>query len=733
MGTTFNKKLLSLTLIALLTACGGGGSSSDTEQPSDNGQPSGGDGDGGGGGDGQGGSNDTPISDNVGTSVVVSDDVEVIKLGDATLTSVDVTLPEAMNNAKEVYQMAHYIARTDGEQNEDDIDIPIRNYVATCATDTETPRMFVSTTLSEGTSADDATYGSVYELKYDPETSSFDQTGNATILKQCHESHGIAVSKDCSRVAVLCNQDYRAHERYEVQGDLVEQYGSGDMTVEDNIDKIEARISDEIGLMVATNHGKFIDFFTEHPTLEFGDFLPGLKSNFPDTDFGDAPSFTTIKGSGMKEEMEYIIDNLSSADHDALLQHIRANGYKYNDQIWLLEWESEALSETPDAYVVNKMHGGTHLGTEELIYVGTDSQGRSSYAFSVSARGFDEEGDSHYSAGLTVINRNDWSLNMNGSDNRGWDWACGDGHVVNIRAFYNSDNEKYGALCTSDWNDWIGDTHGQLGTIAVKMETSSSSSEGYFNHFVPSTATAASNGGGHTVVPLDADANLTVIVSPKFIKDNDMERFLQDEIRVDPSDEGPFDEECADYDENNCFLSYMSYKSWNEGSDKYPSIERQGLYSGDALDSSSLTRIGIAKVNGNGSIRGQGFKWLIEDDDCQISDPQLVDLKNGRYLFGYAKFQCISDNLPFDRIYSPNSLRLLVPKAYYVMEIDADLNVLEGPIQLPNHGWGGLDEPMYLGDGKVAWSYIKNPTYGNYGGGQQNKWQAMIYHSKSAD
>ncbi|WP_444889667.1 hypothetical protein [Microbulbifer sp. DLAB2-AA] len=61
------------------------------------------------------------------------------------------------------------------------------------------------------------------------------------------------------------------------------------------------------------------------------------------------------------------------------------------------------------------------------------------------------------------------------------------------------------------------------------------------------------------------------------------------------------------------------------------------------------------------------------------------------------------------------------------------MNILEGPVQLPNHGWGGLDEPMYLGDGKVAWSYIKNPKIENYGGGQQNVWQAIIYHSKSTN
>ncbi|WP_299589476.1 hypothetical protein [uncultured Microbulbifer sp.] len=632
MRIIFNKKLLALSITVILASCSGGGGSSsggDTGQDDSN----------------QGGSG------NVGSSVIVGD-VESTELGFATLTSVDITLPDAMSNAKEVYQMAHYIARTDGESNEGDIDIPMRSYVATCATDTETPRMFVSTTLAGDASVDGATYGSVYELKYNPETSSFDQTGNASLLKQCYESHGIAASKDCSRVAVLCNTEYRAHENYAIQGDLVEEYGTTYMQMEDNLEKVEG------------------------------------------TD---------------KEK-------------------------KYNDQIWLMEWDSEPLSETPDTYVVNKMHGGTHLGAQELIYVDTDSQGRASYAFSVSARVFDNGGGSHYSAGLTIINRNDWSLNMSGSDNRGWDWACGDGHVVNIRSFYNPYNEMYGALCTSDWNDWIGNTHGQLGTIAIKMETSGSISEGYFNHFVPSTSAMVSNGGGHTVVPLDADTNLSVIVSPKFIKDTDMERFLQDEVGVDTNNgEGPFDKDCSGYDEYNCFLSYMSYNRWHPENAQFPSIERQDLYSGDALDSSSLTRIGIAKVNGNGSINGQGFRWLVEDNDCQVSDPQLVDLKNGRYLFGYAKFQCISDNLKFDRIYSNRgAMRLLVPKAFYVMEIDADLNILEGPVQLPSHGWGGLDEPMYLGNGKVAWSYIKNPTHENYGGGQQNVWQAMIYHSNSA-
>ncbi|MFA0811147.1 hypothetical protein [Microbulbifer epialgicus] len=623
MDKLFSKKLLVLAVTAVLAACSGGGGSSDSEP-------------------------EPPVQGN-DPSTVIGGDVAGTDLGFATITATDITLPDAMVNAQEVYQLAHYIGRTDSQLDEENIDIPIRSYTATCATDTDQPRMFVSTTLSEGHSASDTTYGSVYELQYNPETSSFDPTGNTTILKQCYESHGITASADCSRVAVLCNTEYKASERYDIKKDLIEEHGIGWMKIEDNLASVEG---------------------TE-------------------------------------------------------------NEKKYNDQIWLMEWDNKPLSEKPDAYVVNKMHGGTHLGAQELLYVEDDSKGRETYAFSVTARAL--VSGSHYSAGLAVIDRDDWSMTLSGDDRRGWYWACGYGHVLNIRAFYNPGNEMFGALCTSDGNDYYSSPG--LNAIAIKMEdiSSSSSFEGNHNYLIPSTSAMISNGGGHTVVPVDANTNLSVIVGPKHIEDGNMDAFLQTELGINTGNGGPYDDQCAENGVLNCFFSYIA--SDEDEGEEYPTITRQGLYSGDALDASSLTRVGIAKVDGEGGIEGNGIKWLAEDSDCQISDPQLIDLKNGRYLFGYAQFQCISDNLPYNRSYNKKgeAMRMLVPKAYYVMEIDADLNVLEGPAKLTDYGWGGLDEPMYLGNGKVGWSYIKNPTLENYIGGQQNVWQAIVYHSKSAN
>jgi hypothetical protein len=626
---------------------------------------------------------------NESTTVTVGD-VEISDLGFAKLTATDVTLPDAMLNAKEVYQLAHYIGRTDSEQDEEDIDIPIRSYTATCDVDTNEPRMFVSLTLAK-TDISDSTYGSIFEMKYDPATSSFVETGNSAILPQCYESHGVTASADCSRIAVLCNTEYRASEKYGVDKDLIELYGSSWMKWEDNHDEIDGLIQNQIGSLIV-NNSSYRNFFTSHPSLTMADFLTGLQENFPDGNFDESTTFSDFKKSSFKEEMAYIVSQLSTSDLADLHQQIREQAYKENDQIWLMEWDNQSLSVTPKSYVVNKMHGGTHLGAQELIYTHDDSQGRTSYAFSVTARVFDSSGNSHYSAGLTVVNRDNWKMNLHSGgsgEERGWYWDCGYGHDSNIRAFYNLYNESYGALCTSDATRTLGSIHGALGTIGIKMEGSSNSSSGRTLHYVPATNAMVTNGGGHTVVPVNASTNLVLIVAPKLITDDDMDRFLTDTIGVDITSGKSFESDCGSWDEVNCFQAYLAENRWSN-SDLYFTIPGQDLYSSSNLKSSSLTRIGIAKANEKGSVFGERFEWIVEDDDCQISDPQLVDLKNGRFLLGYAKFQCISDGLGYNRLSNKSgSKRMLVPKAYYLMEIDVDGNIQSGPTELPNHGWGG--------------------------------------------
>lgn len=687
----------------------------------------------GGGGDGgssgrDGGQTDVDGGPLVGGGTVTTEEGEIIDLGFGRLVTTNLTLPDGHINAPEVYQLAHYIGRTDPEVDEDDIDIPIRSYVASCGAETGSPRLFASVTLAEGDGQDQRTFGSVYELELDPDTGRFTPTGNAAILPRCIESHGVAVSPDCSRVGVLCNVPYQESERAEVSGDLIEQYGTEWMQWEDNHDEIDDRLVNDIGLMITTNHRAYIGFFTEHESITFGDFLSSIQSMFPDRGFDETSTWDDLSGRDNAEVMAHIVEQLSDADREGLYDYIRGRAYRENEQIWLLEWDGASLSEEPSAYVVNKMHGGTHTGAEELLYVHDDSQGRTSYAFSVTARVFDPRGGSHYSAGLTVVQRDTWSIHSSttSDDHRGWYWACGDGHLLNIRSYYDPSTERYGAICTSDGNDW-GFGRGALGTIAIKQEDRSTTYEGWSSHFVPATSALVSNGGGHTVVPTGAGELLSLIVAPRFIEDADMDRFLRDEVGVDTSTGGPYDDDCEAWDDSNCFYAYLSSDSGD-----YPS-SHGAFYDGGELTPVTLTRIGLTAHSSENARPEGGYRWIASDDDCQLSDPQLIDLQNGRYLFGYARFQCISDAESVNRLWSSRGAdRMLVPQAYYLAEIDASGELLAGPFELDGHGWGGIDEPVLIEPGRVAWTYIRRPTIGDYGGGEQSSWEALVYESNTA-
>ncbi len=602
---------------------------------------------GGGSGSTAGGVGSGPIDELVTPSSVSVEAPDVIDLGFGTLSAARVTLPSGHVNAREVYQLSHYTARTDSEVDENDIDIAMRNYVAACETDSGTPHLFVSQTLAESDADGAPTFGSVYELRWDADAGRFVDAGNATLLPSCYESHGVAVSPDCSRVGVLCNTPYQASDRYDdLTADLSAAHGHDWMNWEDNEEEVDAQTND-------------------------------------------------------REERE--------------------RRYRYNDQIWLLEWDGIALSERPTSHVVTKNHGGTHTGAQALIYVDDDSQGRASYGFAVTARVYDPGGGTHYSSMLGVVDRNDWSMDLSRSG-RGWYWACGHGHNTHIRPFYNPEVEQYGAFCTSDGNDWFGGRHGPMGTIAIKMEDTSSTYNGWSQHFVPSHSSLTTNGGGHTTVPVEGGM-LTLIVAPDLIGDEARNQFLADEVGVDPTSGGPFGEQCYGEFDTNCYYGYLDY------GDPYD-VEVQDIFGGGTLSPRALTRIGLKRVDPEGRSFGVDYTWIAEDDDCQLGDPQLVDLHNGRFLLGYARFQCISDGLPYNRVFSSRGAdRMLIPKHYVIAEIDDEGNLLAGPYQLDDHGWGGIDEPVSIGPGRVAWTYLPDPTFEGYGGGQRSEWEVLVYES----
>lgn len=125
----------------------------------------------------------------------------------ASLTKTSISLPGGARNAPERAPMVHYLGTGKSIDGSPRQQLPFRAYFASCATDTAEPRMFVSLTLEDtGNDAnpDHPRVGSVFEARYNTDTGALEPTANAAVLPLCNESHGIAVSEDCSQVGLLC-------------------------------------------------------------------------------------------------------------------------------------------------------------------------------------------------------------------------------------------------------------------------------------------------------------------------------------------------------------------------------------------------------------------------------------------------------------------------------------------------------------------------------------------------
>ena len=112
-----------------------------------------------------------------------------------------------------------------------------------------------------------------------------------------------------------------------------------------------------------------------------------------------------------------------------------------------------------------------------------------------------------------------------------------------------------------------------------------------------------------------------------------------------------------------------------------------------------------------------------------LSAPQLTQLDTNRFLLGWAKFQCLSDGTALKRFAGAHTLH---PKEYYLMEIDSDGNRLTQPTRVESTGWGGMDEMVSLGNGKVGWAYIQAPEIhadGSFTDPYQSDWEFMVYES----
>ena len=598
---------------------------------------------------------------------------------DATLSRTTVPLPVGGTNAKDRALLVHYLGTGKSIDGQARQQLPFRAYFATCNVETENPKMFVSLTLADGSpdaNPDHPRVGSVFELEYNAVTGLLQPTANQAVLDVCNESHGIAVSSDCSQVAVLCATQIEEPVTPTYTGTL------RDLVSETSQDSFYTEQTDNV------------------------DIINGIPDLTPEE---------------------------------------REDRYTYNGEIWLLEWPNgRALSAESDKYVIHKGYGGHPFSPVTLTYSESDD----SYGAAFTTSLFDSNhGGRHRSAALMIVDRkNGWELNP---DDRGWGWACADGHVFQINAFWNpyrTDERagEYAAICTSDGNDWQAF---QAGTVAAKYE-SSDLFEGYTNYLVPSNNSGVMNGGAHKVLPIDANRSIGILVGPEMEPWHDS--VFTDYVAMTEQDAAQFygaDEAkrlgltglnaCNWWDDDWCVLGFTRWQI----SGTYQLFE-WGFWWKDLVNfvPRDLSKVGIfhQEVSGRSIPQKDGrlVKWLAEDDDCMLGAPQLVDLKNGRYLLGFAKFQCISDGFHLRRYATgangTRSVSTQIPKEYYLMEIDADGYPWTQPTLVPGFGWGGLDDISSMGQGRAAWAYVPDPVLqsdGTYADPEQGSWQLMVYES----
>ncbi|MEM1147646.1 MAG: hypothetical protein AAGH49_07635, partial [Pseudomonadota bacterium] len=572
-------------------------------------------------------------------------------------------LPGGLRNAAERKSFAHYIGTTKDLTGRHPKQLPIRTYFAACQTNTDTPRMFVSMTLEDPSQTDDPdipTIGSVFETVYDPATKSLRRTGNETRVDLCQETHGIAVSSDCSRIAVLCNTDF------------------------------------------------------EDPVSESEYFTRDLVEESNISTFDQPNNKTQVNNNS----------NIAAADRNAR--------YLYNGEMWLLEWDGVSLSSQPDRYVIHKAVGGAQAGAAALVY----TEDQDAYGAAFITNSFDNNGGRHKSGALVVVERDGWVLNgrhpLDPDETRGFTWDCANGHVMHMRPFFNPFNGIFAALCTSDFNRyWLGNG----GAIGIKNEYQDIFG-GYEGYLVASSSGGVTNGGAHKVIPVDDKHSIMVLSGAPVIPLDkpEFQAFIQEaeEFAISRGEPMRGFDACSWYWELHCEAAFMEEYYYNNGRKRYPAF-RGNFWQGGQVLPTDLTRIGLLKVSDLGRARIDGnyqnVKWIVEDPDCMLGAPQMTDLQNGRYLLGWAKFQCISDGHQLKRFAGKHTLH---PKAYYLMEIDAEGNALTEPFEMTATGWGGQDEMVYLGNGRVGWAYIPAPTLdatGDFSSPYQSDWEFMVYES----
>jgi len=606
-----------------------------------------------------------------------------------------ITLP---NNYKNPAIRSHFVQYLGTGKSSDNTghqrSVPFHMDMASCDVDTDTPRVFISQTLKDPRSSANPDHPRVGSI-YEAILNS--QSGKLELTGN-------------QRIVEMCNETH-------------------DIVVTSDCSRLAVLCATEIEAPVSAT-------FKE----TFRDLVAEAGSSHDDYYY-----FNQVNN-----------ENIIDSNFPGLAPPQRQAKYKYNGEIWLLEWVNPSnLQSEPQKFVIHKGYGGGDpYGVGSLSHNEADN----SYAAAFVTNLFDSKsGDRHHSAALLVIERDGWKLNPN---ERGWAWACGNGHVFTIRSFWNDHytsierpNGMYGAMCNTDGNRFSARFSGSVG---IKHEDISSTSfhEGGIQYLFPSFNGGVSNGGAHQFLPLHPDKSIGVLTAPEIHPWHD-QRFLDyiefiENLLVGSGGDGLTGLNACNYESFNtfympCLMAFTSdyFPHNHPGNGNYPLFDFNfhGVPHQDIGDR-DISKVGIFHTetyDTAGPIPqsdGDLVKWLAVDEDCMMGAPQLVDLKDGTLLLGYGKFQCISDGFPINRYattaINTRSVATRIPSEYYIQVLNSNGDPITEPTLLSNTGWGEQNTFINLGEGRAAWAYIPNPTLsadGTFAQPEQFDWELMVFES----
>ncbi len=174
----------------------------------------------------------------------------------------------------------------------------------------------------------------------------------------------------------------------------------------------------------------------------------------------------------------------------------------YDDQMWLFEWKGSPAAPTNaltgyNSYVVSKAinqagrQGSWEYGHHNLV------MSSSHYGVALkSTSGKDSGGTQHQGDSMIAVTRVATPSSTTIDITRGWKWACASGHTLANRPVLSTTG-KFGAFCTTDWNNAAGDY--TKGGIYMRVEGTNAS----LTHsiYMSTSSSLRFNGGSTSILP----------------------------------------------------------------------------------------------------------------------------------------------------------------------------------------------------------------------------------------